>query len=237
MGMLQSTQEQAADESTHSSPGSSSSSSSSSRGAAVACSSSSPSGGSVDRESRCLRVRGAILYHGSGRFEDDRGFYEEIDLVERALEDPFLCRQSGYAMSRRNVLRGIHCSAYGKVVVCLAGEMWDVVVDLREESETYLMWDTVTLSPERRSRLYVPPGVGHGYLSLRDGTVTLYLKTGLYDRSSEKEANPFDPMFAIRWPRPLDGADDYIMSAKDRSLPMMSSTSGPSRGGERRSKL
>lgn len=171
---------------------------------------------SHEGEARPLCVTGSFVYYGRGRHEDSRGFYEEITLDA---DEEAIVRQSGYAVSQSNVLRGMHCSPYGKIVVCLAGEMWDAIVDLRPGSPTYLCWDAVALSPERRTRLYVPPGVAHGYLALKDGTLSLYLKLGCFDKAQEIEVNARDPALGIPWPAPLGGASDYIMSAKDSALP------------------
>lgn len=161
-------------------------------------------------------MAGAFVFYGNGHFDDERGFYEEIDLPTGPDQ---VVLESGYARSSRNVMRGMHCSPYGKIVVCLAGEMWDAIVDFRPESPTFLRWDAVLLSQERRTRIYVPPGCAHGYLALQDGTMSLYLKLGRYDKSKELELNCLDPAIKIPWPRPLDGASDYVMSVKDRGLP------------------
>lgn len=177
---------------------------------------------------KSLRIEGAFVYFGSGRHEDTRGFFEEVEVpVEaRGCRDQtcerWAVQQSGFASSARNVLRGMHCSPYGKIVVCLAGEMWDVIVDLRQESATFLQWDFVVLSPELQVRLFVPPGVAHGYLARSDGTTTLYLKLGCYDKSKEIEINALDPTLGVRWPPPLGGPSaEYIVSAKDRALPIV----------------
>lgn len=171
---------------------------------------------------RRLRVEGALVFFDRLRHEDERGFFEEVsfsDIVGVQTAEAPLVRQSGYSCSQRNVLRGIHCSPYGKLVICQSGEMWDAVVDLRPDSPTFLEWDAVLLSPERRTRMYVPPGVGHGFLALKDDTTCLYLKLGCYDRSQELEVNAFDPAVGIRWPLPVGSAEGYVISAKDRSLP------------------
>lgn len=167
---------------------------------------------------RPLNIVGAFIYYGSGKFEDGRGFYEEIKFpsdIVGAVE------QSGYAVSQCNVLRGMHCSPYGKLVVCLAGEMFDALIDLRPESETYLCWDAVTLSPELQTRIYVPPRVAHGYVARADATMTLYLKLGCYDKHREIEVNALDPALGIPWPPPLRGASEYVISKKDRDLPRL----------------
>jgi len=167
-------------------------------------------------EVRQLRIEGAMAYFGAGRFQDERGFYEEIDFKTSGVET---AQQTGFSCSERNVLRGIHCSPYGKIVSCLSGEMWDCMVDLRPHSPTFMAWDAVLLSPERRSRIYVPPGVGHSFLALKDGTTCLYVKFGRFDPSKEMEVNAFDPAIGIRWPEPLGDASEYIISKKDRNLP------------------
>lgn len=177
---------------------------------------------------RSLRVKGAVVYRGKGQHTDDRGVFEEIDVFTGIGQEAEV-RQCSYASSQQNVLRGLHCSPYGKIVACVAGEMWDVVVDLRPASATYLQWDFVRLSPKARTRLYVPPNVGHGYLSMEDGTVTLYMKLGCYDKSKEIEVSALDPEIGIRWPAPLAGAADYIMSRKDRSLPLAAQVSARTR--------
>lgn len=169
-------------------------------------------------EVRKLRVEGGLAFFGSGRFRDDRGFYEEIEIRTSGTD---CVQQSGFSVSNRNVIRGIHCSPYGKNVVCTAGEIWDCMVDLRPESPTFMKWDAVLLSPERRSRVYVPPNVGHAFMALKDGSACLYLKYGSFDKAKELEVNPMDPAIGIQWPNPVDGASDFILSAKDRGLPMV----------------
>lgn len=161
-------------------------------------------------------MAGAVAYYGWGRFQDSRGFYEEVEFTDREGQSVV---QSGFAGSRRNVLRGLHRSPYGKLVVCMAGEVFDAILDLRPNSPTFLRWDTIVLSPERCVRLYVPPGVGHGYFTFKDGSLVLYMKFGHYDRAKEIEVSALDPAIGIPWPKPLDGAADYIMSPKDRGLP------------------
>lgn len=177
-----------------------------------------------------LAVEGAFVYYGNGNFDDARGFYEEIDLP---LGDHAVL-ESGYAQSKRNVMRGMHCSPYAKIVVCLAGEMWDAIVDFRPESPTFGRWDAVRLSQERRTRIFVPPGVAHGYMAMKDGTVSLYLKLGRYVKDKEYEFNCLDPAIQIPWPRPLDGSADYTISAKDRALP---SAAEVMKGRQERSRL
>lgn len=171
-------------------------------------------------QTRPLKVAGAVEYIAPGRYEDERGFFEEIDFswIDDACSTARQCSVSG---SHRNVLRGIHCSPYAKVITCTSGEMWDVVVDLRKDSPTFLKWDYVLLSPERRSQLFVPANVGHGFLSLQDNTTAFYIKFGFYAPGKEMEVNAFDPTVGICWPTPLDGDLSFIRSPKDRALPLV----------------
>src|SRR5690348_3213282 len=95
---------------------------------------------------------------------DSRGFYIEVwneaDFAEFGVKDKFI--QDYYTRSAKNVLRGMHCQwppkATAKIVRCGAGEVWDVVVDLRPSSPTFKKWQSFILSAENRQALYIPPG-------------------------------------------------------------------------------
>lgn len=166
-----------------------------------------------------LCVAGAAVYYGVGPFSDLRGSFEEVQVGFPGWgEEGKWMEQSGFAQSHKNVVRGMHCSPYAKLVLCVTGEMFDAIVDLRPESPTFLKWDSVLLSPERRTRIYIPAGVAHGYMAMREGTMALYYKFGLYEASQEIAIHPMDPEIGVRWPSPLDGGV-HILSAKDRGAP------------------
>ena len=74
----------------------------------------------------------------------------------------------------QNVIRGLHISTYCKLVTCTSGSVYDVVVDLRPDSPTYLQWAGAVLTAENCKELYIPPNCGHGFLSLEDDSILLY---------------------------------------------------------------
>jgi dTDP-4-dehydrorhamnose 3,5-epimerase len=120
---------------------------------------------------------------------------------------------------RRGTLRGLHYQvpphAEVKVIRCTSGAVFDVIVDLREGSETYTRWIGVELSAENRRMLYVPEGFAHGYLTLADETETFYQVSMPYAPDAERGARWDDPAFGIEWPQ----AGELVISEKDRRWP------------------
>ena len=149
-------------------------------------------------------------------FEDERGFflesynrrrYEEIGLDMTFVQD-------NHSKSVRNVLRGLHYQIrqiQGKLVRVIAGEIFDVAVDLRRDSPTLGKWVGATLSAANRQILWVPPGFAHGFLTLTDSAEVLYKTTDYYAPAHERCVRWDDPQLAIRWP--LRG--EPLLSPKD----------------------
>lgn len=119
---------------------------------------------------------------------------------------------------RAGTVRGIHLQrqphAEAKLVRCTRGAMFDVVVDLRVDSPTYGRWTGRELTPANGHALYVPPGCGHAFQSLEDGTETLYLVDAPYVPEAESGVRFDDPMLDIRWPLAVTA-----LSEKDASWP------------------
>ncbi|MGB3705903.1 MAG: dTDP-4-dehydrorhamnose 3,5-epimerase family protein [Castellaniella sp.] len=117
-------------------------------------------------------------------------------------------------------IRGMHFqympNAETKVVTCMSGSVFDVAVDLRYNSPTFLQWFGVTLSSARQNSLIIPPGVAHGFQSLVDQAEILYIVTSTYSSSLEGGLHPLDPGIGIHWPLPpaeiseRDMQRDYI---------------------------
>ncbi|CAD7972357.1 unnamed protein product [Amoebophrya sp. A25] len=143
------------------------------------------------------------------KFDDARGNYVNLSTEMAVLE-------SGTALSHKNVLRGFHCSPFPKVVTCLAGEMFDALLDLRPESPTFGAWQATKLSPELGCSLFLPSGVAHAYLATQDNTLTLYFKGDKYDSATEINVNALDPEIGVSWP--IETSEMQI-SAKDAQLP------------------
>src|SRR5579871_4030557 len=151
-------------------------------------------------------------------FPDDRGFFKEVFSAEKyaavGVRGPFV--QDNVSYSRRGVLRGMHYDLrMAKLVQCVQGAIFDVVVDMRDGSPTYKHWDGIELTSENHRQLYVPPGFAHGFYVRSDAALVLYKQTAAYDPSQERAISWRDPTLAIEWP--LAGRDP-ILSAKDAAL-------------------
>ncbi len=149
-------------------------------------------------------------------FGDDRGFFYESwnaqNFAEMGLNFKFV--QDNHSKSSKSVLRGLHYQIQkpqGKLVRVVAGSVYDVIVDLRRSSPSFGQWEGFILSAENKRMLWVPPGFGHGFLSLEDGTEFLYRCTEFYSPEHERTLLWNDKNLDIIWP--LDGAPK--LSSKD----------------------
>lgn len=154
-------------------------------------------------------------------FGDARGFFFESFsarvLAEHGLDTAFV--QDNHSRSNKGVLRGLHfqrgAAAQGKLVRVSRGAVYDVVVDLRQSSPTYGQSAGHLLSEINHNQLYVPPGYGHGFLVLEDGTDFLYKTTQFYAPESEAAVHWNDPALRIQWPLAALGLTEPLVSAKD----------------------
>jgi dTDP-4-dehydrorhamnose 3,5-epimerase len=158
-------------------------------------------------------------------FGDERGFFFESWNAERFSEAGLDCSfvQDNHSRSAKGVLRGIHYQLtrpQGKLVRVAAGRVFDVAVDLRRSSANFGRWTGVELSSENKRMLWIPPGFGHGFLTLEDDTDFLYKCTELYSPGDEYCVAWNDPEINIAWP--LDGIDP-LLSAKDRQCTSLAS--------------
>lgn len=152
---------------------------------------------------------------------DARGSFARIwcarEFGERGLETGIAqCALS--VNRRRGTLRGLHYQAppweETKLVRCVRGALWDVVVDLRPGSPTYLRHRGVELTAENRRALYVPAGCAHGFQTLEDDTEVLYQLSTPYVPEAARGLRWDDPGLAIRWP-----LEPTVLSDRDRSFP------------------
>ena len=138
-------------------------------------------------------------------FSDARGFfmetYKQTDFAPY-VEGPFV--QENHSKSQRGTLRGLHFQvgpyAQGKLVRAIAGEIFDVAVDVRQESATRGKWVGALLSSENRRMLYVPPWCAHGFCVLSDTAEVVYKTTTEYAPAHESGVMWNDPALAIEWP-------------------------------------
>jgi dTDP-4-dehydrorhamnose 3,5-epimerase len=165
-------------------------------------------------------LRGAWIVELEPR-EDERGFFArswcEDEFAEHGLTTRIAqCNISWNA--RRGTLRGLHFQAEPhaevKLVRCVRGAIYDVIVDLRPSSPSYKHWVGVELTAENRHTLYVPERFAHGFQTLVDDTELFYQVSEPHAPSAERGVRWDDPAFAIAWPIP-----DPILSDKDRAWP------------------
>jgi dTDP-4-dehydrorhamnose 3,5-epimerase len=164
-------------------------------------------------------------------FGDGRGFFFEswnqrlfAELLAadgQPQPPPFV--QDNHSRSSQGVLRGLHYQlhphAQGKLVRCVVGEIFDVVVDLRRSSATFSQWCGARLSAANQQQLWVPPGFAHGFLSLSDAVEVLYKTTDFWTPACERAIRWDDPDLAIAWPlEALTGAS-LQLAAKDAEAP------------------
>lgn len=159
-------------------------------------------------------VSGAFVIDLDQR-EDSRGFFARMwcqrELADRGLVGRVTQVNTGFSTSS-GTLRGLHFqrSPYAevKIVRCLRGTVFDVVVDLRPASPTHRRWMGVELSGENGRMLYVPEGCAHGYLTLQDATELMYLTSEGYAPDAASGVRYDDPAFGIDWPGPVKVISD-----------------------------
>lgn len=154
--------------------------------------------------------------------QDERGFF-----ARTFCQDEFAAHGLNPELVQCNIsfnkhvgtLRGMHYQAKpheeAKLVRCTQGRILDVILDLREQSPSYLKWFCVELNAIQRNALYIPEGVAHGFQTLMEETEVFYQMTERYHPESARGIRWDDPVFNICWPLP-----DPVMSARDRSYPL-----------------
>ena len=156
------------------------------------------------------------------RYGDKRGYFNELYNQERySTLSSQEWKQVSFSKSSKNVLRGLHCSPYGKFITCVRGAFYDVIADFRPDSPTFGRWCKILLTDENCRQVYVPAQCGHGFYTLEDDTCALYLQEGCFNPAKENDTHPFDPFINVQWPL-LDGCPPPTLSAKDEAAPFLS---------------
>ena len=155
---------------------------------------------------------------------DDRGYFMETWQAQRfrdaGIDTNFV--QDNFSHSSKNTLRGLHYQIeqpQGKLVRVVAGEVFDVAVDLRKSSANFGQWVGGVLSADNRHQFWVPPGFGHGFLVLSDVAEFEYKCTDYYAPEFERSIRWDDPDIDIDWP--LVAGDDPVLSVKDAAAPFL----------------
>ena len=146
---------------------------------------------------------------------DERGFFARSwcknEFSEHGLDTN--CLQMNISFNKcKGTLRGMHYQVepYGevKIVRCTRGAIYDVIIDLRKESKTYLMWMSVELNDENREMIYIPKGFAHGFLTLQDDTEVCYQMSENYSPNAARGIRFDDPDFKIQWPSEIKSISD-----------------------------
>ncbi|WP_426768221.1 dTDP-4-dehydrorhamnose 3,5-epimerase [Erwinia aphidicola] len=158
-------------------------------------------------------------------FGDERGFFFESfsqKVFEEAVGRKVEFVQDNHSKSSKGVLRGLHYQlaphAQGKLVRCVAGEVFDVAVDIRKDSVTFGKWVGVNLSAKNKRQLWIPEGFAHGFLVLSENTEFVYKTTDYYAPTLDRGLMWNDPLIGVRWP----AIDDLLLSDKDKRHPSLS---------------
>ena len=158
-------------------------------------------------------------------FEDERGYFFE-GFNAKKLEDlsgvSFVPKQLNQSKSTFGVLRGLHFQvppkSQAKLISCTQGELLDVAVDLRRDSETYGNYITVKLNEENKNSLFIPKGMAHGFLVLSEMAKLMYLVDEVYSSEHDSGISYSDPQIDIDWGM---SRDKIVLSERDQKLPTL----------------
>ena len=157
--------------------------------------------------------------------EDDRGYFTEVfraNIFAQYVPDVDFVQENQSLSVRSGTIRGIHFqsppASQGKLVRCIAGKLFDIIVDLRRDSASYGESLAVILSAAENNQLWVPVGFGHGFCTLEPNSIVSYRVTSYYSPDHDKGVAWDDPEIAVSWP---DIADPSTLSAKDRQQPLL----------------
>ena len=169
-----------------------------------------------------LSLSGLILVQRK-RMGDARGFFERLfcarELSEACWTGPIAQINHSYTANQGTV-RGMHYQypphAEKKMIMCIKGQVYDVAIDIRKDSPTFLNWHAEILSPESSNALIIPEGFAHGFQSITPEVEMLYFTSEFYALEFEDGIRPDDPALNIPWPLKI-----FEISDKDRSHPLI----------------
>ena len=167
-----------------------------------------------------LKIRGAFLISAE-TYKDKRGIFRRNFCEKEFAEHGIVSNvaQANISENRyKHTLRGFHYQVppygEGKTMTILKGRIYDIIVDLRKESETYLQWESIELSPEHRTSFHVPPGCANAFLTLEKDCLIHYYCSNSYSSANEKGIRFDDPGFNFIWPH-----EPLFISDKDKKHP------------------
>lgn len=170
-----------------------------------------------------LNLQGSYIIEPN-TYEDHRGSFSRIFCKKEltGIFDGNIAQINHSITSQKGAIRGLHFQHSPnneiKVVKCIKGSVFDVIVDIRENSATFLRWFGTILSAENMKMMYIPKGFAHGFQTLENDSQLLYLHSELYTPNNEGALNILDPILGIDWPLPITDISD-----KDNTHPMIQS--------------
>jgi dTDP-4-dehydrorhamnose 3,5-epimerase len=166
------------------------------------------------------RLEGATLIDPDPTM-DERGFFARTFCRDEFAKHGIhftIVQSSISSNAKRGTLRGMHYQAAphqeAKLVSCTMGRIYDVIIDVRQDSSTFLQWLAVELTVDNHRMLYIPEGFAHGFQTLEHNTCVSYHMSEPYHPASARGVRWNDPAFGIEWPD-----DERLISARDQSLP------------------
>lgn len=170
-----------------------------------------------------IEIKGPLLFTPK-IFEDSRGFFYES--WNKASFSNFINKkvdfvQDNHSKSQAGVLRGLHYqtnpNAQAKLVRCIKGEIFDVIVDLRIKSKTFGKWSGIKLNQNNLKQLWIPEGFAHGFLTISEFAEVIYKTTNYWNKESERTIIWDDKKISINWPIKLLKGKSPILSDKDNN--------------------
>jgi dTDP-4-dehydrorhamnose 3,5-epimerase len=171
------------------------------------------------------KIEGPLLLRPS-IFKDKRGFFLESwnqNLFNQSVGKEVNFVQDNHSLSKKGVLRGMHYQInpypQAKLVRCLSGSIFDVIVDIRKKSKSFGEWCGVEMKAADNYQLWIPPGFAHGFLALNQNCIVSYKVDQFRDQKSERVLKWNDEFLEIRWPYVKE---HYNLSEKDEKAPNLS---------------
>jgi dTDP-4-dehydrorhamnose 3,5-epimerase len=161
-------------------------------------------------------IQNSLMHDNRGLFLE---WFNQSNFTDNGIN--FEVKQANLAVSKKNVIRGIHFSdknhVQNKLLICVSGQIVDYGVDLRKDSTTFGKYDKFNLNSESGEAVFIQHGIGHAYEVLSDTAIIAYLLTEKWNPEFEYTLNPKDPMIGIAW-----NSNEPIMSTRDNNAPYIS---------------
>ena len=165
-----------------------------------------------------FKKKDILTFYNNKKISDKRGYFFKVFNFLDFKKKPSLqhnVRQVNISNNiKKGTIRGLHYqinrSREQKIIICLKGSIYDVIVDARPGSKNYLKVYVNILSDKNQKILVIPPGFAHGYQTLKKETLLMYIHSNTYSKKDERGLNPFDKRLKIKWP-----INKFIISKKD----------------------